>query len=191
MSRRQRGYTVVELMMALAVFATGVTGIVSMQRATVSSNQFAKNMTLADGVAQAWLSQLDADGTLWVQNVNGTTWLTTSTTQNGVWQLPAYDPTLKFGPQFDGFGAPTDANGAFCAHIRLTWLFGDGVTQGGSPGNGLLRTEVRVFWLRNGADPVPGACDNAAQATVNLVGNATGNYHFVVHAGAVRQSRQN
>ena len=54
MRSRTRGYTVVELMMALAVFATGVTGIVAMQRATVSSNRLAKNMTIATGVAQAY-----------------------------------------------------------------------------------------------------------------------------------------
>jgi prepilin-type N-terminal cleavage/methylation domain-containing protein len=188
--KRRRGYTVVELMMALAVFATGVTGIIAMQRATVSSNHFAKTLTIADGIAQACLSQLQADGTLWTTNLNSTVWLQTVTGSNGVWQLPAYDNTRKFGAQFDGFGAPTAANGEFCAHIRLTWLYGDGVSQAGSQGNGLIRAEVRVFWPRDGATRVTGDCTNAAPAIVTQVGAATGTYHFVTHAGAVRQPQQ-
>jgi len=188
--KSQRGYTAVELMMAIGIFGIGVTGIIAMQRATVSSNHFAKTMTLADGIAQAWLSQLQADGTLWTTNLNGTVWLQTVTGANGVWQLPVYDNTRKFGPQFDGFGAPTDANGEFCAHIRLTWLYGDGVSQAGSAGNGLIRAEVRVFWQRDGATRIAGDCTNTAQAIVTQVGAATGTYHFVTHTGAVRQPQQ-
>ena len=88
MSRRTRGYTVVELMMSLAVFATGVTGIIAMQRATVTSNQHAKNLGLATGIAQAWQSQLAADATLWNSTVATTNWLTTIAASNGQWQLP-------------------------------------------------------------------------------------------------------
>jgi hypothetical protein len=186
--RSPRGYTVVELMMSLAVFAAGVTGIIAMQRATVSSNQLAKSITTADGIAQAWLSQLAADGTLWRNGgVAPTTWLKTVSATNGAWQLPTWDNTRQFGAQFDGFGAPVQTGGIFCAHIRLTWLYGDNVTQAGGNGNGLLRTEVRVFWPRDGITRVPNDCANGAQSVVTQVGTATGTYHFVVHAGAVRQ----
>ena len=201
MKRRQRGYTVVELMMSLAVFATGVTGVIAMERATVSSNQEAKNVALANGIAQAWLSQLAADATLWTSagNVTQTAWLTTITTANNVWQLPVYNVTLKFGPQFDGFGAPVATGGFFCAQIRLTWLYGDKSAQQatGIAGNGLIRTEVRVFWPRDATTVVANDCQSGAQGTVgavsaklgvpgtNVVGDGT--YHLVMQAGAVRQ----
>ena len=63
MTRRKpsRGYTVVELLMALAVFTTGVTGIIAMQRTVIAANRHARNLTVANGIAQAWLDQLVAD----------------------------------------------------------------------------------------------------------------------------------
>jgi hypothetical protein len=198
MKRRTRGYTVVELMMSLAVFATGVTGIIAMERATVSSNQLAKNVTIANAIAQSWLSQLAADGTLWTSqwSVTQTTWLSTIVGNDGVWQLPAYNATRGFGPQFDGFGAPVAANGVFCAQIRLTWLYGDkSASQAtGLAGNGVIRTEVRVFWPReqpaqNQTTRFTTDCTNGSQSTVKGVttGLTDGTYHVVIQAGAVRQ----
>jgi hypothetical protein len=190
MSRRARGYTVVELMMSLAVFATGITGIIAMQRATVTSNQHAKNLALATGIAQAWLSQLAVDGTLWTSSVSTTTWLSSIATADGQWQLPAWDPARGFGAQFNAFGAPVQANGVFCAHIRLTWLYGDAsaIKPEGAAGNGLIRSEVRVFWPRDGVTRVTDDCASAAQATVDDVGTATGVYHFVVQAAGIREA---
>jgi prepilin-type N-terminal cleavage/methylation domain-containing protein len=196
LKRRPRGYTVVELMMSLAIFATGVTGIVAMQRATITSNLLARNVTVANGIAQAWLTQLQSDGTLWQPKlVPAVTpvWLSTANASNGVWQLPVWNAARQFGPQFDGFGAPVQANGQFCAQIRLTWLYGDGTSQGGLNGNGLIRTEVRVFWPRDAVGIAgfdAGDCANVDQATVDGVATKTGKYHFVVQAGAVRQPLQ-
>jgi hypothetical protein len=198
MKRRARGYTVVELMMSLAVFATGVTGIIAMQRATVSSNQLAKNVTIANAIAESWLSQLAADSTIWTAqwSVAQTTWLSTITTNDDLWQLPAYNATLGFGPQFDGFGAPVAANGAFCTQIRLTWLYGDksAAQATGIAGNGVIRTEVRVFWPReqptaNVSTTFATDCADGSQAGMKRVsdGSNNGTYHMVVQAGAVRQ----
>ncbi len=198
MKRRTRGYTVVELMMSLAVFAAGVVGIIAMERAVVSSNQLARNVTVADAIAQSWLSQLSADSTRWTAqwSVTQTTWLSTIAGNDGVWQLPTYNSTLGFGPQFDGFGAPATANGQFCAQIRLTWLYGDkSPTQTtGVAGNGVIRTEVRVFWPREQptADVISRFntdCTNGSASTVAGVVNgfSDGTYHVVVQAAAVRQ----
>jgi hypothetical protein len=194
MSRRSEGYTVVELMMAISVFATGVTGIIALERATVSSNQLAKNVTVANGIAEAWLSQLAADATLWTsaRGVTKTTWLTTITANDGLWQLPTYDDGLGFGAEFDAFGAPTTANPSYCAQIRLTWLYGDQSAQQttGVAGNGLIRTEVRVFWPRDEATRISGDCNDNSPGTVSNVNTALNNgatYHVVTQAGAVRQ----
>jgi hypothetical protein len=195
MKRVARGYTVVELMMSLAVFATGVTGVIAMERATVTSNQLSKNVAIANGIAQAWLSALAADATLWTStsDVSRTNWLATIATADDLWQLPTYNTTLQLGPQFDGFGSPVQANGIFCAQMRLTWLYGDKSAQQatGVLGNGVIRTEVRVFWPRDDSVRVSNDCTNGAQATVSAVttGLQTGMYHVVLQAGAVRQPR--
>ncbi len=189
--RRVPGYTVVELMMALAVFATGVTGVIAMQRATVTANQLGKNIGVANGIAEAWLGQLAADGTRWQTTVGGTmAWLGTvnNANMNGAWQLPDYDSTRNFGPGFDPLGAPMAVGGDFCAHIRLTWLYRD-ATAGGRQGNGLIRTEVRVFWPRDGATRVTGDCTSTAPLTIAAISAAIqdGTYHVVTQASAVRQ----
>lgn len=186
---RARGYTVVELMAALGVFAMGVTGIFAMQRLTLSSNQHARNLTLASGIAQGWLAQLAADSSLWRANgtVAGTTWLSSVTTSNDAWQLPADSVVQRasrdFGRAFDARGrtvAP-DQSPVFCVHVRLTNLFT------APAGNGLIRTDVRVFWPRDGEARIDGDCTGAD--TVDLVANATDRYHFVYRTGAVRQQQ--
>ncbi len=190
-ARRKRGYTVVELMAALAVFATGVTGVIAMQRATAGSNQMAKNVTVATGIADAWLGELAADATLWQTTVAGTTtWLTTLNTAgvNGTWQRPVWNAARNMGPEFNPLGAPVQATGDFCVHIRLTWLYRD-ATGGGLQGNGAIRTEVRVFWPRAGVTPVTGDCTDGSASTIANVTTAIarGDYHMVTQASAVRQ----
>jgi hypothetical protein len=186
-----RGYTIVELMMALAVFTTGVTGVIAMQRATVTANRLAKNVTVASGIADAWLGQLGADAGTWQVNLANTTWLQSVNVANmdGAWQLPAWNAGRAFGPMFDPLGKPVEAGGDFCAHIRLTWFYGDGVSFPGLPGNGLLRTEVRVFWPRDGVTRVADDCTSNTPTTIAAISNAIadGNYYVVTQAGAVRQ----
>lgn len=190
-ARRARGYTVVELMAGLAVFATGVTGVIAMQRATAGSNQLAKNVTVATGIAEAWLGELAADATLWQTTVVGTTsWLSSINTAgvNGAWQRPTWNATRGMGPEFTPVGAPIATGGDFCVHIRLTWLYRDG-TVGGRQGNGVIRTEARVFWPRSNVNRVAADCTDGTAATLTAVtaAIARGDYHVVTLAGAVRQ----
>jgi hypothetical protein len=178
-------------MMSLAVFAAGVTGIMTMQRTAAGANRMAKNVALASSIAQAWQAQLATDATLWRGNISGTTWLKSITTTgvNGNWQLPAWNDTRQFGRSFDALGnpVPNDGAGVFCVHVRLTFLYYNrqDLTPGlGAPGNGTVRTEVRVFWPREGAARIAGDCTNAAPATIAA---ANDRYFFVVETGAVRQ----
>jgi prepilin-type N-terminal cleavage/methylation domain-containing protein len=177
-----RGFTVVELMIALTIFAIGVSGIIATQKVTVAANQHAKNLAIATSIAQAWQDQLAVDATLW--RPDGTrppTWGTV-----GNWYRPGYDGTRRLGAAFDALGdvVTDDAadllNAHFCTHVRLTLLY----PQTG--GNGLMRTEVRVFWRRDGGSGVSPVCgtDNA----VDAIGADIDNYHFVYQTSAVKQS---
>jgi prepilin-type N-terminal cleavage/methylation domain-containing protein len=188
--RAARGYTVVELMMALAVFAAGVTGVMAMQRAVVAANRHARAVTVANGIAQAWLDQLAVDATLWETNLNQTVWLRAiANGMDGVWHVPAQSNAAarNFGPTFNLFGAPVAGATDFCTHIRLTWLYPD-ENGGGRPGSGSIRTDVRVFWLRDGGTRIAGDCTTTASATVTDVGtDANDSYFFVYQTGAVAQ----
>jgi Tfp pilus assembly protein PilV len=183
--KRARGYTVVELLMSLAVFATGVTGIIATQRTVIAANRHARNLTVANGIAQAWLDQLQVDSTMWQTDMAQTVWLQSINTagMDGAWQLPAQSVATvrNFGPTFNVFGAP-DANARdYCAHIRLTWL-----DQGVATGN--IRAEVRVFWARDGAARVTNDCTGAGATTVTAVGDdVNDSYFFVYQATALAQ----
>jgi hypothetical protein len=71
----------------------------------------------------------------------------------------------------------------FCTHIRLSWLVPEG------QGNGLIRTEVRVFWVREGAGGLVDArplCDPGI--VPDAIAAAYSKYHFVYLTSAVRQN---
>jgi len=199
MGGKRRGYTAVELLMSIAVLAIGVSGIIAMQKVAVASNRSSKNLAIATEIAQAWQEQLAADSVLWnypspqnpATDRNETEWLGTV---GGGWfrPLPAVAPAQRpFGPAFDALGNPVTDSAAlaqahFCTHIRLSWLRPEG-----PDGNGLIRTEVRVFWLREGGGghvvdaPV---CSDTAAATVDAEPTR---YHWVYLTSAVKQNPPN
>lgn len=200
MMRANRGYTIVELMMALAVLAIGTLGIIAMQKVTAVSNQHAKNLAIATRIAEAWQEQLATDAVAWNQPSpkstgddlgTDTRWLKLIITKPDVWLQPDYDATVKFGPAFDALGnpvvLPTDAERTrFCTNIRLSWLYpAKPLSDTDPPGNGLIRAEVRVFWVRDGAATTSAFC--SADNAVSL-GTAVDIYHFVYKASAVRQN---
>jgi len=199
-ARRQRGYTAVELMMAIGIFGIGVTGIISMQKVTAVSNQHAKNLSIATHIAESWLDMLATDASTWnhpsnsgaASDLGQTVWLTNVQANASAatnWFLPQYSGATgySFGPAFDALGNPvnpaTDGGKiAFCSHLRLSWLY-----QPTASGNGLIRAEVRVFWLRDGQGFAQNMCDPAQTANV---GGATQTFHFVQKITAIRESAQ-
>ncbi len=196
------GYTIIELMMALTVLAIGVSGVIAMQKVTVASNVHAKNLSIATHIAQLWLDRLTADGAQWNHPsprrpgfrdiATHTTWLRNVEGNNGLWLRPAFDATLGAGPAFTALGFDTNdmTKAQFCTHVRLSWMYSDTVGNNQPvEGNGLIRTEVRVFWLRDDAGgPVTsaGVCDPNADVTV--IGDAVNDYHFVYMTSSVKQA---
>ena len=194
---RERGYTAVELMMAIGIFGIGVTGIIAMEKVTTVSNQHAKNLGIATHIAESWLDMLATDAVTWNHpsrdsplppDIGQTTWLQSvranANTVND-WFLPAYSTVLAFGPAFDALGNPVNAavspgSVAFCSHLRLSWLYQPTVS-----GNGLIRAEVRVFWLRDGQGFAQNMC---AGDQVTNVGAATPTFHFVQKITAIREN---
>jgi prepilin-type N-terminal cleavage/methylation domain-containing protein len=182
-----RGYTFIELLMALALFAIAVMGIIALQKITIVSNTHAKNMAIAQRIAQAWAGQLEMDATEWSTNF-GSGFLNGS----GTWTRPGYIASRNFGAAFDALGNPVPDNelgrARFCSHVRMSWLY---PTTMGMGGNGLLRAEIRVFWLREGMQPLDtnvtmcSATQTAVQA--RNIGLATDLYHFVYQTVGVKQ----
>ncbi len=193
--RSSHGFTVVELMMATTIFAIGMTGIIALQQVTVVANKHAKNLAIASHIAATWIDQLAVDATLWTRAGGGNrAWINPNATTDsaGAWLRPSYDTTRDIGARFDGLGNPLPNDNttetAFCANIALTPLYR-------SAGNGVLRVEVRVFWLKDtgAADAVRTFCaagsspNDAAETITEEAAADPGLYHFVYETSAVRQ----
>jgi len=135
-------------MMALALFVVAMLGIISMQKITVMSKRARQERReFAERIAQSWSAQLEMDATTWRTTFGG------FLNNAAAWQRPVYIATRSFGSAFDALGNPlsdssTDlAKARFCTHVRMSWLYPPNLGVGG---NGMLRAEIRVFWLRDG-----------------------------------------
>jgi type IV pilus assembly protein PilV len=186
---RAAAYTVVEVMMSLAVLAVGATGVIAMQKTTVIGNVRARDLSTANGIASAWLERLRADGLRWmVQDNNNSTiaqtrWLNVVgfdfpavAGAEGTWIRPAADAAQDLSYLADVRGDDTSniAIAGFCTHLRLTQL---------TPR--MIRAEVRVYWPKThgvNTSPQTGGtlggvplCDEDPA----LVGAERHRYHFV------------
>lgn len=194
-----RAITVVEVMMALAMFAIGASGVMAMQKVTLVSNQNARNVEVANEIARTWIERLRSDAMLWnypsklnqFQNdLSDTQWLfnNTQTFGSSAWFRPAAPPANLYGVH-DSLGRddpdPTSVNnGPFCVNIRLTWI---------RP-NTSIRAEVRVYWLRQGIGnkgitdtPSPVLC-GATASSPPVVDGQTQIYHFVHATTEIHQN---
>ncbi|HEY2408075.1 MAG TPA: prepilin-type N-terminal cleavage/methylation domain-containing protein [Polyangiaceae bacterium] len=191
-----RGYTAVELMMSIAIFGIGLTGIAAMQKVVAVSNMHAKNLSIATHIAESWLDVLNADAAQWnspsptvatQDRTTDTEWLKSVVTNpgSGGWVLPnpAYSTHFQFGSYFDALGNPQQlaTGAAFCTNIRLSWLYQE--TQG----NGLIRAEVRVYWLRDGQSSVTANTNPCLETPDNVTAGAS-HYHFVQKVTALKEN---
>lgn len=192
-----RGYTVVEVMISLAILAIGTSGIIAMQKVTAVANRDAKSLLIANQVARTWTERLRTDAAKWnypagqilADDLNDTQWIKAISTQPGQWIRPADSAFGSFAA--DTFGNDVAANSpaaVYCTNLRLTWLYGPPSAFPGGPF--LIRAEVRVFWLRDGGGGVIDAtlplCDPTI--TVANIGAAIANYHFVYVATAIAEN---
>ncbi len=194
---RARGYTIIELMMAIAVLGIGITGVIAMQKVTISSNGHAKRLATATHIGQSWLDELAAESGQWndTNDFDDTIWLTNVGVEGappGDWFLPAYNAGRDMGPAFDALGSPvatddipTDAR--YCAELRLRWI---GSQTAVKLGGGLIRAEVRVFWRQQDVVSVTAAdASNFCRAGQTDVDSATGQrmFHVIYLSTALRQ----
>lgn len=172
--------------MAMTVFAIGVTGIAAMQKITLASNLHAKKLAIATHIAQSWQERLTADAAAWTANtvvLTGTQWLANANA-DADWIPAPTNAAGSFGGTFGPLGEFTaDPDEAyFCADIRLTTISSTGANP--VQGNGLMRSEVRVFWPRDGREPAGG---NYCAAQIGE--GSDEDFHFVYDVAAVRQTQ--
>ena len=192
--KHSRGYTVIEVMIALTLLAVGTSGVIAMQKVTAIANRDAKSLVVATQIARTWVERLRADATQWnhpsptnpEDDRPDTRWLKTV---NGTWFRPTDD--VAGSPAADALGNDVRdadlANAVFCTNVRLTWLYGP---PPGTPPPYLIRAEVRVYWLRDGGGGSVEAGKTICDPGIDLgkVAPSLERYHFVYLTSAIAQN---
>jgi prepilin-type N-terminal cleavage/methylation domain-containing protein len=164
--RHRRGYTLIEVMTALAILMVGATGIFAIQTGATVANMEARRMATASQVAQLVIERIRLDAVRWrtgganmdATALAGTSYLVNAPVRGapgGPWMnVPAVSAMAPLeGFAFDYHGRDTivgDPTLAYCAQMRLTWVY-----YGQA-----LRADVRVYFDRRAdasevADPTP------------------------------------
>lgn len=202
---RARGYTAVEILSAMTLFAVGAAGVIGMQRVAIQGGQDARRLDIATNLAHQWTARLQRDSASWtlpsnrnrnVENVTtATRWLTNVNTS--ACNPPAYcSPPLPAGepnaagmsPAFDLFGRDRPSGSGdhhYCVQYRFWW----GRPLGTAPAfneQATIHADVRVFFTRLEAAPI-GDCGNLPSDP--SAANARNFYH-IVYASTVLRSAQ-
>jgi type II secretory pathway pseudopilin PulG len=191
--RGGRGYTAVEVMLAMAVLMISAAGVMSMQKGAIQGNLDARRLDVANAIARTWLDRLETDASTWNEYtaLNATILLKTLA-PSGVGQgsfawtpLSQLYATYGWSDAFDIFGrdvAEGDSTGVFCTRIEV-----DTMAVDSSSNPTLLRATVMVFWPTALAGaPAPTACPGPT-GTGGVTGSLPGTYHTVFVTEGLRR----
>lgn len=146
----REGFTLVEVLMAIAVLTAGALAIFAMQTAATHGNYQARQMTTGTQLAQRWVERLRRDALQWTSSSSvhnpldlaNTTYLSNVPTPGDapVWFVPVPEVGSGEAANFDFYADDTTVatEMRFCSNIRLEWLY---------PGRA-MRADVRVWWQR-------------------------------------------
>ena len=140
------GYSLIEVMTAVAIMIVGSTGVAMMVGATTRANDDAWETTTAMNFASTWMERVKRDATAWTAaGTPNTQYLTAATLQSGEWYVPATD----FGasgesPAADAFGFDTNTQSdmRYCVNRSAQQ-----VHPSAGPANA-IRVNLRVYWAR-------------------------------------------
>jgi prepilin-type N-terminal cleavage/methylation domain-containing protein len=184
--KSQQGYTLIEVMMAVAIMTVGSVGILSLHQATTRGNRLARETSTAVDLNRLVLERAHRDALMW--NASGAVTSTellsnVATSGLGAW----VNPSLTIGSHafdYQGNDTTTVADMYFCSNIRVSWIIGQDAA----------RVDSRVWWRRSGAsNPPPSSwnCNTApATITAELAADAP-RIHAVHSSTVVRWTRLN
>ncbi len=146
--KRQRGFSLIEVMVAVAIMTVGATGLVMMQGATTRGNIVAQEQTIAVNIAQTWVERLKRES----QNWSAAGGLITPNLSQGAGTPYLAQPTLAGeSALFTSMGVDTSTASEVKYHVRLVNTVVH--QEAGLPD--AVRVDVTVYWFRE----VPNAND--------------------------------
>ncbi|MBW2460993.1 MAG: prepilin-type N-terminal cleavage/methylation domain-containing protein [Deltaproteobacteria bacterium] len=187
-SRSKRaGYTLIEVMMAVAIMTVGSVGVLSLHQATTNGNRGAREMSTATDLVRLYLERVRRDALLWTEagNVTSTELLVnvpTAAAFTGDWFIP----TPGIGEShFDYAGRDTMATDEmyFCTNMRASWIIAQEA----------IRVDTRVWWHRTASNTARTAftCASAPTAITAELAAAAPRIRSVAGSTVVRWQRPN
>ena len=189
------GFTMLEATVALGLLLLGLLGMGALAAAAIRTNMEAQDRTQAVNLLNRVLEEIQVEALGW----NDASWRPETESDNAARYLPAMrvlplEATgdagyREYSRQLTGGGVrafaydlrmvPTnDVAAKYCVHYNMTWL---------NP-NESVRADVRVYWMRRGADPaVYGFRNNCGQGNVRTL--ATNVEDIRCAAGAIHLMR--
>ena len=167
LSIRERGYTLMEVTVAMTVIALSSASVVALQNTAMIGGMQARRLDLASKIADTWIERLRGDAAGWndsnTLSAGEHRWLKPANMALAAkpvdpqanWFLPvAVSPvTTGLSPFFDSVGremvgAPANVEPIFCTNVRLESVrFTD---SGNTIANTVaIRAEVRVFFRKD------------------------------------------
>jgi prepilin-type N-terminal cleavage/methylation domain-containing protein len=151
--QRRDGYTLVEVMMAIAILTASAVAIIGMQEAVIHGNIEARQLGTATSIARSSAELLRMDALNWTSTSLGSTTFNNTRFLRDVPTSATAAPTAwaPFGvttgaPErfrdYYGNNTAVTADMVYCVQSRFAWIF---------PGQ-LLRADIRVWWTRSGPD---------------------------------------
>ncbi|MCA9580184.1 MAG: prepilin-type N-terminal cleavage/methylation domain-containing protein [Myxococcales bacterium] len=148
---RNRGYTLIEVMMAIGIMTVGAVGLMSLQTAATMANLESHHISIATQSTRSWLERLKRDGLNWVElgpdgltnNSANLQYLdsvsTLPATAAGSWvSLTPTSTAESWAFDFRGYDTRTSADIVYCSNVRLVWTLNQNA----------LRADVRTWWHR-------------------------------------------
>lgn len=141
--RRQQGFNLLEVMIAMVVLMLAAVGTASLQTATTISNSSARHRSTAMDFLQTWTERVKLDAMGWTVGDDAPSLFVGKT--DNTWFVPTAAQRGALGETaatFWGLDTAVDSDTRYCISLRGEVL---------DPGRA-VRADVRVWWYREGGD---------------------------------------
>ncbi len=164
-NRREGGFTLIEVMMALAILTVGAVGILSMQSASTRGNINGRRMSVGTQRSSVWIERLRRDALFW--QIAGDPVGAAPQSQylprvGGDWFVPvSIDPLETAAANWTGQDLAGTQLPQYCTHVRLSWAIP----------NQSIRADVRTYWSKaHGREHelVTNGCALGTEASVSI-----------------------
>ncbi len=194
-SARRAGFTMIEVMMGLAILAVGAAAVIALLKFTLLGTLDGRHVANASLVTSSYIERMRTASIAWndpdnldVAEMDGIApdmpapgFGTAAVAARATPGVPG--PWIYFGGTADTARATLDgtqaaaggANAAYCTHIRITWTSrptpNNAVTPR-VPAGDIFRVELRTLWARSGRS-IGADCDAAPATFTTLLASPT------------------